>query len=104
MKSKYRIPHVTTVEILRPHVMRLTFDDGLTRDLEFLVGGNEGTVFEPFDDPQFFSQVTVDPETRTVVWPNGVDLDAAVLHGDFNPAGPSHFRDVSPRSEARSVR
>jgi hypothetical protein len=84
--------------------MRLTFDDGVVKELEFLVGGNEGTVFSPLDDPGFFAQVAVDPVSRTVVWPNGLDLDAAVLHGDFDPAGTPHFRDVTPAAEQRPVR
>jgi hypothetical protein len=64
MKTRYRIPHVKTVEVPRHHVMRLMFDDGVVRELEFLAGGHEGTVFGPLDDPGFFSQVTVDPETE----------------------------------------
>ncbi|MGI8493640.1 MAG: DUF2442 domain-containing protein [Acidimicrobiales bacterium] len=97
MKTTYRIPHVQAVEVLRPHVMRLTFDDGLIRELEFLAGGNEGTVFASLEDPEFFAEVTVDLQSRTVAWPNGLDLDPAVLHGDFEPAGSSHFSDVTPR-------
>ena len=94
MKTRHGIPYVKTVEVLRHHVMRLTFDDGVVRELEFLAGSHEGTVFGPIDDPGFFAQVTVDPESGTVVWPNGVDLDPAVLHGDFEPAGEAHFREV----------
>ena len=102
MKTTHRIHRVETVEVPRAHVMRLTFDDGLVRELEFVAGGHGGTVFAPFDDPDFFAQVAVDPDSRTVVWPNGVDLDPAVLHGDFEPAGTSHFREVDPRDgEAR---
>lgn len=37
-------------------------------------------VFEPLRDPAFFSQVRVDPEAGTIVWPNGADLDPLVLH------------------------
>jgi Protein of unknown function (DUF2442) len=95
MKTKYTTPHVEFVEVPRDHVLRLTFDDGVTRELEFLAGSNKGTVFAPLDDPLYFAQVKVDPESRTVTWPNGLDLDPAVLHGDFDPAGVSHFRDVS---------
>lgn len=95
MKTDYRIPHVEKVEVPRAHVLRLTFDDGLVRELEFLAGSNQGTVFAPLDDAEYFSQVRVDIESRTVVWPNGLDLDPAVLHGDFEPAGVSHFRQVA---------
>jgi hypothetical protein len=95
MSTRYRIPHVTAVNVPRPHVMRVTFDDGVMTELEFVVGGNAGTVFEPLDDAAFFAGVAIDPESRTVVWPNGVDLDPAVLHGDFEPAGRAHFRNVT---------
>jgi Protein of unknown function (DUF2442) len=95
MKTNYRIPHVVKVEVPRAHVLRLTFDDGLVRELEFLTGSNQGTVFAPLDDPGYFAQVRVDIESRTVVWPNGLDLDPGVLHGDFEPAGVWHFRQVA---------
>lgn len=98
MKTSYRVPHVEKVEVPRPRVMRVTFDDGLVRELEFVAGSNQGTVFAPLDDPGYFAQVRVDLESRTVAWPNGVDVDAAVLHGDFEPAGLGHFREVIDRS------
>jgi hypothetical protein len=41
-------------------------------------------MFEPLKDPAFFARVSV--EHGTVVWPNGVDLDPLVLHGDLMPA------------------
>jgi hypothetical protein len=99
MKNNYRIPHVEKVEVPRAHALRLTFDDGLVRELEFLAGSNQETVFAPLDDPAYFAKVRVDPESRTVTWPNGLDLDPAVLHGDFEPAGVSHFREVASWSE-----
>ena len=104
MKTTYKIPHVESVEVPRDFVMRLTFDDGITRELEFLVGSNEGTVFAPLDDPLYFAQVKVDPESRTVAWPNGLDLDPAVLHGDFDPASGSHFRVLSSGANGRVAR
>jgi hypothetical protein len=30
-----------------------------------------------------------------VAWPNGVDLDPVVLHGDAEPATSEHQREVS---------
>lgn len=102
MKTTRWVPHVDAVEVPRTHVLRLEFNDGLVRELEFLVGSNGGTVFEALDDPAFFAQVSIDPESRTVAWPNGVDVDPAVLHGDYEPAGRSHFRDVTPKASRRS--
>ncbi|MHB2023311.1 MAG: DUF2442 domain-containing protein [Mycobacteriales bacterium] len=104
MKTNYRIPHIVGVEVPRRHVIRVSFDDGVIKELEFRAGGNDGTVFAPLDDAEFFAQVSIDPVGRTVAWPNGVDLDPAVLHGDFQPAGDSHFRDTTPETEQRAAR
>lgn len=71
--------------VLRPYVLEVTFDDGAVRqvDIEPVLWGE---VFEPLRDPEFFAQVTVDPEIGTVVWPNGADLAPEFLyHGDENP-------------------
>ena len=78
-----RIPEVTAVEVLPPYGLRLTFDDGLTCDVD-LAEDLWGPMFEPLKDPEFFARVFVDH--GTVCWPNGVDLDPLVLHGDFEPA------------------
>jgi hypothetical protein len=39
-------------------------------------------------DPEYFRLVRVDSELRTIVWPNGFDLDPDVLHGDYEPESP----------------
>ena len=73
------------MEPLGDYVLRLTFSDGLVRELDF--GGIlDGGVFEPLTEPGFFAQVSVDEVAGTIVWPNGVDLDPDVLHGDHEPA------------------
>ena len=69
--------------VLPPHGLRLTFDDGLLREVD-LVDELWGTVFEPLKDPDYFARVMVDH--GTAVWPDGLDLDPLVLHGDFDPA------------------
>jgi hypothetical protein len=78
---------ITTVEPLDDHNLRLTFNVGLVRDVDFspLMHGPLG---EPLQDPDYFRQVRVDDEARTIVWPNGLDPDPDVLHGDFEPAPP----------------
>lgn len=83
MKKLTKIPRVTTVEVRPPYGLHLTFDDGLTRDVD-LADELWGPMFEPLKDPGFFARVSV--EHGTIVWPNGVDLDPLVLHGDFMPA------------------
>ena len=98
-KSK-RIPSVVGVAVLRPHVMRLLFDDGVVRDVEFRPGEADGSLLAPLADPSYFAQVRVDPELQTVAWPNGLDLAPEVLHGDHEPASPLGFHDITARQPA----
>jgi hypothetical protein len=89
---------VTEVEPLDGHQLRLRFDDGSERvvDLTEVLWGEMG---EPLRDLEYFRLVRVDPELRTVVWPNGFDLDPDVLHGDYGPLPRPEPRD----SESTSV-
>lgn len=82
MRKIKRIPRVVTVEVLPPYALRVAFDDGLVRDVE-LEPDLRGPMFEPLRDPDYFAQVFIDE--GTVAWPNGLDLDPLVLHGDFEP-------------------
>jgi hypothetical protein len=41
---------------------------------------------EPLRDIEYFRQVRVDEESRTIVWPNGLDPAPELLHGDYEPA------------------
>jgi uncharacterized protein DUF2442 len=85
-----RLARVVDVEHLGEHQLRLTFSDGLVRELDFADAAREwGGVFEPLADPVFFARVAVDPVAGTIAWPNGVDLDPDVLHGDHAPASGS---------------
>lgn len=71
-------PKVASVKVLEPHVLDVTFEDGVRRkvDMKGLLKG----VFEPLRDPDFFRQVTIDPVWHTVVWPNGADLAPEFLY------------------------
>ncbi len=76
---------VTAVEALEGYRLRLTFNDGLVRELDcsFLLHGKLGA---PLQDPAYFRQVRVDEASRTILWPNGLDPDPDVLHGDYEAA------------------
>ena len=73
---------VTTVEPLHHHSLRLTFNDGLVRDFD-AAPLMHGPLGELLRNPDYFRQVRIDEEARTIVWPNGLDPDPDVLHGDF---------------------
>ena len=93
-------PEVVGVAVIRPHVMRLLFSDGLVRDVQYTPSDRRGSLLEPLNDPAYFPQVRVDPEARTVVWPNGLDLAPEVLHGDYEANDSLGFQDVTTRQPA----
>ena len=76
-------PRIQQVQHLHDHILRLTFSDGVTAELDFagkVLG--RGGVFALLADVSYFAQVMVDPEAHTLVWPNGVDLDPDVLYSE----------------------
>ena len=77
--SAHLIYAIRAFRIVRDFVLRVQFDDDTeqTIDLEPIL---EGELFGPLRDPRIFRAVRLDPETRTLVWPNGADFDPATLH------------------------
>jgi hypothetical protein len=75
-----QIPRVTEVSVPKDRVLRVSFDDGLTGDVDLSDAVGRGPMFEPLHDPEFFAQVKVDAGTHTVSWPWGLDLDPEALH------------------------
>ncbi len=37
-------------------------------------------IFAPLGNPSYFAQVAVNPDTGTIAWPNGADLDPVVIY------------------------
>jgi hypothetical protein len=70
---------VTAVEPLEDHRLRVSFNDGVTGEIDcaFLL---HGTLGESLRDPDYFRQVQIDREARTIVWPNGLDPAPELLH------------------------
>lgn len=73
------IHRVTGFSVTGPHSLRIEFDDGLVRVIDF-EPVLEGELFGPLRDPKLFAAVTLDVEAGTLVWPNGADLDPESLH------------------------
>ena len=76
---KHRICKVTSVEITGPHRLRVGFDDGLVREIDFLPV-LAGELLGPLRNPALFGQVQIDSEAHTLIWPTGADFDPATLH------------------------
>jgi len=71
--------HVKGIRDVRPYELVLEFDNGVVKQID-LSKELYGEVFEPLKDPEFFKQVTVNEETRTVQWANGADFAPEFLY------------------------
>ncbi len=72
-------PDIIAVSVVRHGVLKLTFADGLTGDVDVL-GRMHGPVFEHARTPAGFVAVTIDDESGTIVWPSGADLAPDTLY------------------------
>jgi hypothetical protein len=95
------IYRITSFERVAAYSLRLHFNDGLARTIDF-EPILEGELYGPLHDPAAFAQVTLDPEVHTVVWPCGADFDPATLH-DW-PEHEAAFRAVAERAGRANAR
>ena len=72
-------PDITAASVVRHGVVRLTFADGVTGDVDVL-GRMHGPIFEQARTRAGFAAVTVDGESGTIVWPGGADLAPDTLY------------------------
>lgn len=75
----FRFYKVESFKLIGDYSIAVTFDDGNTvlADFEPILAGE---LYGPLRDKRLFDQVKIDPEVKTLVWPNGADLDPNTLH------------------------
>jgi hypothetical protein len=83
--------------------MRLTFEDGATRDVD-LEAHLQGEVFLPLRNLRRFRRFRVDPDLDTVVWENGADLSPDFLYEEGVPVQGQSRRSKARRGRARKPR
>ena len=76
---KHPIYRVQSFEIVGPYTLRIGFDDATVQKIDFRPV-LAGELFGPLRDLGLFNQVSLDPEVKTLTWPNGADFDPATLH------------------------
>ena len=66
------------VEVIRPYTLRVQFTDDTeqTINLKPILAGE---LYGPLLDPELFNRVSIDPEVKTLIWPNGADFDPAYV-------------------------
>jgi hypothetical protein len=67
------LPRIEQARYVANHTLWLRFSDGTEGDVD-LSAELYGEVFEPLKDTEYFRAFRLDPELRTVVWPNGADF------------------------------
>jgi len=73
------IYRIVSFESVGRYELRVTFDDGQEREIDFRPVLT-GELYGPLKDDKLFNQVDIDPETHTLVWPNGADFDPETLY------------------------
>ncbi len=71
--------HVKEAKYLHDYVVWLRFNDGAEGEVN-LENELDGEFFSPLRDKALFSQLRVDAELDTIVWPNGADLAPEFLY------------------------
>lgn len=67
------------VEVVEPITLRVRFSDD-TEQVIALKPVLAGDLYGPLLNIELFNRVAIDPEVKTLVWPNGDDFDPATLH------------------------
>ena len=77
--KQHAVHIVTRIAVVAPHTLQLQFEDGTAQTINF-EPVLRGRIYGALRDVNLFNQVRIDPEVRTIVWPNGADFDPATLH------------------------
>jgi len=64
---------IVGAEARRDYRLWVRFADGAEGEVDLSDLAGHG-VFEAWEDPSAFQNVTIDPESHTVTWPGGMDL------------------------------
>jgi hypothetical protein len=80
--------NIQAIEYRGGHRLWLRFNDAAEGEVD-LAAHLVGPVFLPLRDPALFAAVRLDPELRTIVWPNGADLAPEFLHSLLSSGVPA---------------
>ncbi len=84
MKHLQKLIRVRSVSIIDNQVVRIEFEDGITKVVDLLPLMNGPIFDELLNDTELFNQLIVGH--GTLAWPNGADIDPDVLYYDLVPA------------------
>ncbi|MDQ7825610.1 MAG: DUF2442 domain-containing protein [Candidatus Eremiobacteraeota bacterium] len=76
------LTRVRKVKYLKEYKLLISFTDGSEKVFDMMRCIEKGGVFTPLRDIEYFKRVSVNPESRTIEWPNGVDICPDTLYKD----------------------
>lgn len=92
---RQQVPRVTGFDLQERYRIEITFEDGVTRVIDF-EPVLHGPLFGALREESLFRQVELDDTFGTLVWPNGADIAPEVLR-DW----PEHVDAIRARYKAQ---
>ena len=74
------MPEIIKVKHVSDYKLLIRFKNGKQGTVDFKEYLNKGPVFLKFKDINFFKKYYIDPETKVLCWPGGVDIDPDTLY------------------------
>jgi len=73
-------PLLLDAKVRDDHRVQVSFDDGLSAEVDLSYLLDYGGVFEPLRDLGYFRRLRADREAGTIVWPNEADIAPETLY------------------------
>ncbi len=80
LETDFSLHRIREAIPLPEYRLRITFDDGVSGEVDMKPVIDKGGVFTALADPRRFEQVQIAPSGRYIFWPDELDLCADALY------------------------